>query len=141
MCLPSPMPAPEPRRPSILLAEDDVGLARTLAEYLERQGYTVLHAKDGREATKVLMRQRVDLLISDIYMPEGDGIELLTLVRRCTPAPAVVAMSGAGLGRIEGMLKMASVLGAARTLAKPFSLQQLLGLVRELVGPAPAAAG
>ncbi len=133
------MPAPELRGPRILLAEDDVQLARSLAEFLGRHGYTVLQAHDGRSATKLLARQQVDLLISDIYMPEGDGIELLSLVRRCTPAPAVVAMSGAGLGRVEGMLRMAAVLGAARTLAKPFSLQHLLALVQELVGPAPAA--
>lgn len=136
------MPAAESTPPAqILLVEDDVALSRTLAEYLRRHGYTVELAHQGREAMRLLAKQRVALVISDIFMPDGDGIELLSLLRRCTPTPAVLAMSGAGMGRVEGMLKMASVLGATRTLAKPFNPAQLLRLVHDLIGPPPAAAG
>lgn len=136
------MPTAETTQPAqVLLVDDDVQLSQTLAAYLRRHGYTVMLAYQGREAMKLLTKQRVKLVISDIFMPEGDGIELLGLLRRCTPAPAVLAMSGAGMGRVEGMLKMASVLGATRTLAKPFNPAQLLRLVHELIGPPPAAAG
>lgn len=131
------MSAPEPRLvPKILLVDDDRQLADGLAEYLQRHGYEVLQAHQGRDAMNLLARQRVALVISDIFMPEGDGIELLSLLRRCTPAPAVVAMSGGGLGQIGGMLRIASVLGATRTLAKPFHPAHLLRLVEELIGPA-----
>lgn len=131
------MSAPEPRLvPKILLVDDDRQLADGLAEYLQRHGYEVLQAHQGRDAMNLLARQRVALVISDIFMPEGDGIELLSLLRRCTPAPAVVAMSGGGLGQIGGMLRIASVLGATRTLAKPFHPAHLLRLVQELIGPA-----
>lgn len=130
------MPAPESGAPlRILLVDDDKQLAGGLADYLRRQGYEVLLAHQGRDAMNLLARQRVALVISDIFMPEGDGIELLSLVRRCTPAPAVVAMSGGGLGQIGGMLRIASVLGATRTLAKPFHPTHLLRLVQELIGP------
>jgi two-component system nitrogen regulation response regulator GlnG len=81
-----------------------------------------------------LAKQRVALVISDIFMPEGDGIELLTFLRRVTPQPLVMAMSGSGTLRVNSMLKMAGVLGAARTLAKPFQTAQFLGLVQELIG-------
>ena len=131
------MSAPEPRLvPKILLVDDDRQLADGLAEYLQRHGYEVLQAHQGRDAMNLLARQRVARVISDIFMPEGDGIELLSLLRRCTPAPAVVAMSGGGLGQIGGMLRIASVLGATRTLAKPFHPAHLLRLVQELIGPA-----
>ncbi len=131
------MPAPEAHSsPKILLVDDDRQLAGGLAEYLQRHGYEVLLAHQGRDAMNLLARQRFALVISDIFMPEGDGIELLSLLRRCTPAPAVLAMSGGGLGQIGGMLRIASVLGATRTLAKPFHPAHLLRLVQELIGPA-----
>lgn len=118
------------------MVDDDQQLTDGLAEYLQRHGYEVLRAHQGRAAVNMLARQRVDLVISDIFMPEGDGIELLTVLRRCSPAPAVVAMSGGGLGQIGGMLRIASVLGATRTIAKPFHPVHLLRLVQELIGPA-----
>ena len=128
------MPGVEVSRSSILLVEDDVSLGRTLAELLRRQGYEVSVVAHGRAAMDFLSKQQVALVISDIFMPEGDGIELLNFLRRITPQPPVMAMSGAGALRVNSMLKMAGVLGAARTLAKPFQTVQLLGLVRELIG-------
>ncbi len=115
---------------------DDAMLAESVAEYLRRHGYAVQVAGEGRVAMDLLARQRYELVISDIFMPEVDGIELLGLLRRCIPAPAVIAMSGSGVGRVECMLKMASVLGASRTLGKPFQPAHLIRLVHELIGPA-----
>lgn len=122
-------------QPRILLVDDDDMLAGSVSEYLQRHGYAVQRAREGREAMDLLARQRFALVISDIFMPEVDGIELLGLLRRCIPPPAVLVMSGAGLGRVECMLKMAAVLGASRTLSKPFKPDNLLRLVHELVGP------
>ncbi len=119
---------------SILLVEDDVSLGKALAEMLRRQGYEVNVVHHGRAAMDFLARRRVALIISDIFMPEGDGIELLNFLRRITPQPLVMAMSGSGALRVNSMLKMAGVLGAARTLSKPFNTVEFLGLVRELIG-------
>ncbi len=117
------------------MVDDDDLLAESVAEYLRRHGYDVQMAREGRAAMDLLARQRFALVISDIFMPEVDGIELLGLLRRCIPSPAIIAMSGSGVSRVEGMLKMASVLGAGRTLAKPFQPTHLIRLVHELIGP------
>lgn len=119
---------------SILLVEDDTSLGRSLAEILRRQGYEVSIVSNGRKAMDFLAKQQVSLVISDIFMPEGDGIELLNFLRRVTPPPPVMAMSGSGALRVNSMLKMAGVLGAARTLAKPFQMAEFLGMVKELIG-------
>ncbi|MES1167639.1 MAG: response regulator [Oleiharenicola lentus] len=124
----------EPNRASILLVEDDASLGRSLADLLRRKGYEVSVVSHGRAAMDFLAKQRVALVISDIFMPEGDGIELLTFLRRVTPQPLVMAMSGSGTLRVNSMLKMAGVLGAARTLAKPFQTAEFLGMVQELIG-------
>jgi DNA-binding response OmpR family regulator len=127
---------PEPDLPAeILLVEDDPALARSLEVVLQRDGYKVVHAPHGRAAIHVIARHRVVLVISDIFMPGGDGLELLNFLRRITPRPPIMAMSGAGDGRLGNMLKIAGDLGAERILAKPFTPAQLLGLVRELIGP------
>jgi len=126
-------------RSKILIVDDDVQLARSLADLLRRHGYEVALAHQGSDAMVQLVHTRVALVISDIFMPDRDGIELLASLRRIIPTTPVVAISGAGAARVYGMLKMAAALGAARTLAKPFTSDQLLGVVRELIGP-PAGA-
>lgn len=131
----------EPRANSgrrILLVEDDAALAGSLTRLLQRSGYEVFLAVHGRAAIDFVTRQRVDLIISDLFRPEADGIELINFLRRLTPHPPLLAMSGAGKGRIANMLQVAGALGAARLLEKPFTTEQLLSLVGELIGP-PAA--
>ncbi|HWA24277.1 MAG TPA: response regulator [Lacunisphaera sp.] len=141
------MPEPEPAvRIEILLVDDDVALVRSMADVLRRRGYAVAHVHDGRAAMDFIKRQQVDLVISDVFMPEADGLELLGLLRRCIPCPPLVAMSGSSVYRVNGMLKAAAMLGAVRTLAKPFDSAQLVSLVHELIGaplerPTPGAAG
>ncbi|HEX2861128.1 MAG TPA: response regulator [Lacunisphaera sp.] len=120
---------------NILLVDDDVPLARGLADFLRRRGYHVIMASGGREAMKLLERHPVSLVVSDIFMPDRDGLELLTHLRRTAPAIPVLAMSGSWCARVEGMLEMAAALGAARTLPKPFAPLELLLLVEDLIGP------
>jgi DNA-binding response OmpR family regulator len=124
----------------ILLVDDDVQLARSIAELLRRHGYEVALAHQGKAAMKYLATSRVALVISDIFMPDCDGIELLALVGSLNPAPPLLAMSGSSTTRVTGMLKIAAALGAARTLPKPFEPSVLLALVRELIGPATVSA-
>ena len=134
------LPENEPRT-EVLLVDDDVPLARAMGELLRRYGYTVALVHHGRDAMDFVTRHRVALVISDIFMPEADGLELLGLLRRCVPCPPFVAMSGAGSYRINDMLKTAAMLGAARTLAKPFEPVQLFRLVEELIGPPAGLTG
>ncbi len=130
------MPAAEEiSRTEILLVDDDIQLAQAMADLLSRHGYAVALVHHGRAAMNYVTRNRVALVISDIFMPEADGLELLGLLRRCVPSPPLVAMSGSSCYRVNGMLKAAKMLGAVRTLAKPFDTAQLIELVRELIGP------
>jgi len=127
---------PEPDLPAeVLLVEDDRALSRALEAVLRRDGYPVVVATNGRAAMDAIARHRIVLVISDIFMPEGDGLELLNFLRLLNPRPPIVAMSGAGSGRLGNMLEIAGALGAARILPKPFAPSQLLALVRELIGP------
>ena len=127
-------------RTEILLVDDDVPLGRSMADLLRRQGYSVAFVHHGRAAMDFVARHRVALVISDIFMPEADGLELLGLLRRCVPCPPLVAMSGSGNYRANGMLKAAKMLGAVRTLAKPFETAHLIQLVKELIGPPAGSA-
>src|SRR5687767_9967816 len=98
---PRTMFLPEPDQPAeILLVEDDPALARSLEVVLQRDGYQVVHAPHARAAINLIIRHRVVLVISDIFMPGGDGLELLNFLRRITPCPPIMAMSGAGEGRL-----------------------------------------
>lgn len=128
---------PEPAAGDILVVDDDPTLAGTLAEILRRHGYGVATAPHGRAAMQHVTRLPVSLVISDIFMPEGDGIELLNFLRARNPAPPLLAMSGAGEGQIVNMLKVAGALGAAHVLSKPFAPAQFLAIVRQLIGPPP----
>ncbi|AOS43349.1 Alkaline phosphatase synthesis transcriptional regulatory protein PhoP [Lacunisphaera limnophila] len=121
-------------RSRILLVEDDAMLARTLVELLQRSDYEVALAKQGREAIERLAREPFALVISDIFMPDSDGLELLDHIRRLPMRPPVLAMSGSSTARIGGMLKVAVALGATRTLSKPFTPAEFLSTVGQLVG-------
>src|SRR5688572_28048639 len=110
---------PEPDLPAeVLLVEDDPALSRALEAVLRRDGYSVVLATNGRAAMDVIARHRVVLVISDIFIPEGDGLELLNFLRQLKPRPPIVAMSGAGTGRLGNILEVAGALGAARILPK-----------------------
>jgi DNA-binding NtrC family response regulator len=127
---------PEPDLPAeVLVVDDDCALSRALEAVLRRDGYPVVIATNSRAAMDAIARHRIVLVISDIFMPEGDGLELLNFLRQLNPRPPIVAMSGAGVGRLGNILEIAGALGAARILPKPFAPSQLLGLVRELIGP------
>jgi CheY-like chemotaxis protein len=118
----------------ILVADDEPGLASAVSRFLEREGHEVLVASDGVVALELLRQQSVDLTIVDIYMPNLDGIELTRRLRRELPDAKVIAVSGGGLAGRPDVLAMASLLGATRTLAKPFTPEEMLTAVREVLG-------
>jgi DNA-binding NtrC family response regulator len=87
-------------------------------------GYHVLMAADGKGAMTVLAETSVDLVVTDINMPDMDGIELLRSVQKRSAIP-VIAISGGGLIPVEVLLRNAELLGAVHTLAKPFELDEI----------------
>ncbi len=128
---------PERRvRPRILLADDDPAIRRLVVLVLDRAGYDVASVADGGEALKHLAAHPVDLFITDLVMPEIEGIDVIMRLRRSHPQLPIIAISG-GNPHVPGdFLGMARMLGAGLTLRKPFECDALLAAVREfLPGP------
>jgi DNA-binding response OmpR family regulator len=115
----------------ILLVEDEDAFRELLQAFLVAEGFAVQAVPDGRRGVEWLQHHTVDLILTDLCMPEADGMELLMKLRQLRCATPIVVMSGGVRGDMAGMLRAARLLGAERTLAKPFPLQHLLTAVRE----------
>jgi CheY-like chemotaxis protein len=114
----------------ILVADDNETVRRVLARTLEAEGYSVVQAGTGKEALAHLNSTEFDLLLTDLEMPDMDGLQVLTEVKRTDPDLPVIAISGAFSGRL---LKFATTFGVP-TIEKPFSAPALM----EAVGSALA---
>jgi DNA-binding response OmpR family regulator len=124
----------------ILLVDDDPALRKALCTLLNRAGYQTEPAADGREAMRLHSLSPADLVITDIIMPDGDGLETLLELRRRADCPPVIAISGGGRLQPQNYLNIALRLGAVAVLEKPFSHEELLALTaRALESPAPQA--
>ncbi|HEY1384290.1 MAG TPA: response regulator [Dongiaceae bacterium] len=115
---------------SILVIDDDAAVSRTLSLILTRAGYHVSCAPTGRRGLELLAGGGFDLVLTDIIMPELDGIEAIRRIRDDYPNLRVIAMSGGGQIDKADFLHMAQVLGADRVMEKPVRGDQLLELVR-----------
>jgi len=122
------------KMPLILIIDDDNKVRGMLRQTLERAGYDVLDAPDGKEGINLYRKDPVDLVITDLIMPEKEGIETIIELKRDFPDVKIVAISGGGQIDSEEYLHMAEKLGAQRTFTKPFELKELLEAVRELIG-------
>ena len=109
----------------ILVIDDDPRVLSVICRLLESEGHTVTRAENGREALERYTGDPADLVISDIYMPELDGIELLTRLRERFPEAKLVAMSGGGSISAHHMLDAAQALGAVGIVEKPFVLDDI----------------
>lgn len=119
---------------SILMVDDDAAFRAAVKRALSRAGHAVEEAADGRQALKALKAARPDVVVTDIIMPDSDGIELIAALKKAHPDIRVLAISGRGnMGPLD-LLKMASVVGADATLAKPLTGDELLEAVEKLVG-------
>ncbi|SRR5260221_2455817 len=114
---------------SILVIEDDSELRQVLRLTLAAAGYEVKTAIDGKAAESLFRSQPPDLVITDIYMPNKDGLEVIMELRASFPQTQIIAISGQV--STKNMLSVAGALGAVRTLRKPFLPEELLQLVEE----------
>jgi CheY-like chemotaxis protein len=124
----------------ILLIEDDNEVRTMLRLTLAHFGHTVIEARNGKEGLAMFKTAQVDLVITDIVMPEKDGLAVLTALRtKQLPPVKIIAISGGGRQSAVENLKMAKLLGAAKVLAKPFSNEVLIAAINELLpdGGAP----
>ncbi|HUR59108.1 MAG TPA: response regulator [Opitutaceae bacterium] len=118
---------------TLLLIEDNVPLAQVMTHALQRAGYDVMSATTGRAGTDLLKVRAVDLVITDIVMPEQDGIETVMWIREHQPHVRVIAISGDSPQHARLYLTMTQKFGVVRTLLKPFRAEVLLGVVEEVL--------
>ena len=111
----------------ILVIDDDINLRKMLGQALELAGYEVALAADGREGVASFRAQPTDVVITDLYMPNQEGLETIMELHRDFPAVPIIAMSGK---RPAGaLLSVAQRLGAVGILEKSFSADELLAAV------------
>jgi CheY-like chemotaxis protein len=115
--------------PSILVVDDNDEVRAVIVRNLLRAGYRVTQAASSSAAMAVLEDQVPDLVITDIFMPEGDGLEIINEIRRCALSVPIIVISGGGAAIAADYLGVASRLGATSVLSKPFKGQQLLDAV------------
>ena len=110
----------------ILLIEDDHQHRMLVKRLLEDEGYTVRTAKNGKKGLESYMQRPATVVITDIFMPVMDGIEVIRVLSRQQPRPVMIAMSGGTrIISAQSTLDPAQILGAQQTLCKPFSRQDL----------------
>jgi CheY-like chemotaxis protein len=104
-----------------------------LKKMLEKVGYEVDLASNGNEGLALFGKNRADLVITDIIMPEKEGLETIRAMRRESPDLKIIAMSGGGKVSADNYLNIASIFGAAKVLEKPFTQQEMVSAVQELM--------
>ncbi len=117
----------------ILVIDDEPQLRAILKRFLEIEGYEVEVASDGKEGMRLFNRNPADLVITDLIMPEKEGIETIRELKASFPSVKIIAMSGGGRIGPETYLSLAKRLGAHKTLTKPFELKELGDAVREML--------
>jgi CheY-like chemotaxis protein len=117
---------------SILVVDDEPDIRDLLGRMLKASGHEVVCVGNGLEAAKAMTQQPIDVVLTDLLMPDKDGIELITELKRKYPAVRIVAMSGGGHVPRGQYLHLAKGLGAHALLAKPFERQELLDVIESV---------
>jgi len=126
-------------KPLALIVDDDLAYRLFMRQFLELAGFEVILESNGRLALRQLEEHPVTLLVTDLFMPEIEGLELIEMVRRAFPAIRIVAVSGGGPQGDDGYLRIAKLFGAHAILHKPFSGGELVAAaVPEEAQPAAA---
>jgi CheY-like chemotaxis protein len=117
----------------ILLVEDDRELREMLKLSLMRRKYTVFEAGDGKEAILHFKPSITDLVVTDLIMPEEDGLKVIIKLREFKPSLKIIAISGGGKVGPGSYLNLAKALGANAIFSKPFSTRDLILKIEELL--------
>lgn len=115
---------------SILVVDDEASVRSVLRSTLERAGFTVSEASDGRQAVDLLQQEHFDLAIVDILLPERDGLETIMFLHLERPETKVIAITGS---ENELYLKTARLMGVSKTFTKPLRMQELQSVTCELL--------
>lgn len=118
---------------NILVIDDDQSVRFAIQQALKSSAHSVRLACDGNEGIKLHRASPADLIISDLFMPEKEGIETIQEIRRESPNVPIIAISG-GYTVSEPMLAVAERMGATKVLQKPFDTYRLLDMIEEVLG-------
>lgn len=123
----------------VLIIEDDLTMLRTLSHWFQVSGCRVMGAQDGDEGLAKFDRLRPDVVVTDILMPNREGVETILAIKQRAPEAKILAISGGGTLGSAAVLDLARRLGADAILAKPFRSSEVLNAVRALLAQtAPA---
>lgn len=122
----------------ILIVDDDPTVRAIAGELLSESGHSVMEARDGEEALRIVDAVAVDLVVLDMLMPNKDGLETIIDLRRRTPAVRILAISSGGRMGSDGLLRIASAFGADETLVKPLRAATFAATVDRLLASPPA---
>ena len=118
----------------ILVIEDDEQMRVLLDQTMQWAGYEVVTAENGRLGQQLFEEQPTDLIITDLIMPEQEGLETIRILKKSYPEVKIIAISGGGRIGPEAYLPAAMELGADRVFSKPFDIKELVTTVQELLG-------
>ena len=118
-----------------MIVEDQAEFREMLKEALLRRKYSIIVASDGKEAMLKFKASIVDLVVTDILMPEEDGLKVIMKLKEIKPGIKIIAISGGGKAGPGNYLNLAKALGADDILSKPFSLNTLISRIEELLNP------
>ena len=117
----------------ILVVDDNTSMREAICEMLAEAGHEALGASNGTNAAQIHRATPLDLIITDLFMPDTDGLEIIYQFRREFPTVKIIAMSGGGSRGLIELLSVAKKMGAQRTLMKPFEWDELHGAVAEVL--------
>jgi CheY-like chemotaxis protein len=116
----------------VLVIDDNEDFADLIRHVLEKEGFSVATARDGRLGMEIQRHQPADIIVTDIYMPRQDGVETIAEMRSEFPKAKIIAMTGRESLTDYDALRVADELGAVRTFKKPFDIPDLVTAIREL---------
>jgi CheY-like chemotaxis protein len=119
-------------RPRVLIVDDEKSILVTLGEFVEQAGFDVLLARNGLEALRIIEERHPDVVVTDIVMPEEDGLGVIRQMHTRFPDIPFVVMSGASFAS-DVHLSVAKAFGAASVLRKPFDRNELVEVLRRIV--------
>jgi CheY-like chemotaxis protein len=117
----------------ILIVEDENDLREMLKVSLVRRKFTVLESENGKDAITHFKPSVTDLVITDLIMPEEDGLKVIMRLRELKPSIKVIAISGGGKAGPASYLNLAKALGADAVYSKPFSVNEMIKKIEELL--------
>jgi CheY-like chemotaxis protein len=121
----------------ILVIDDEPLLRSTVVTILTRAGFGVEEAPDGAAGIAMFHKNQPDMVITDLFMPNRDGIEVVMELKRSYPHTKILAMTGGGQMQMMELASAAKSLGATHILYKPFDKESLLGAVNTVLGTLP----